>query len=504
VLFRSTSFQAFSPSQTTSPVIITGLTNGTTYTIELKAVNILGASIASESIDVFLPAVNNGSLLFNGTQHLSISTGVPLTNGNFTVEWYQYWNSTPSSSQTNMFSATAVNDQLLIYQNSPSQWQWQVYGIGGANTNNFATSQTFGQWYYMIYSINSSFQYTMYQNGIRSSSGLQTYSNTTSPSDFTLSVITTMIGQNFQGYITNFRVITGKNIYNPTQSAIPQSITNLTNVSGTQLLLNTFNNSNYLQDSSSNDFTISVVGTDAVLSTPETPFGTSIDRTQFNSLLFPTNSYFIMSPGISFGTNTTPFTVESWFYVNYDPSYPIVLLGSGGTGTDGYAPYPNNGLTFKSSGPTSWRIDSSGTASQDFYFPTFLKNTWYYIAVSRDTLGYVQMWVGTTPNGSATSSISGRQLLNSSAWNLTSATLLIGAWTNTQSFNDNTYVNNLRVTNTNLYNTSLSTIPVPSANLTNITGTQLLINNGAFVDASGNQTLTKVSGVSSSLAQPFS
>ena len=45
-----TSYTAFSPSDTTTPVVIPGLTNGTSYTITLKAVNTAGESVASSSV----------------------------------------------------------------------------------------------------------------------------------------------------------------------------------------------------------------------------------------------------------------------------------------------------------------------------------------------------------------------------------------------------------------------------------------------------------------------
>ena len=43
-------FTAFSPAITTSPVVITGLTNGTTYQVKLKAVNSVGTSNASDAV----------------------------------------------------------------------------------------------------------------------------------------------------------------------------------------------------------------------------------------------------------------------------------------------------------------------------------------------------------------------------------------------------------------------------------------------------------------------
>lgn len=50
-------FTAFSPAQTISPVQISGLTNSTTYTVQLKAVNANGVSPASTSVSV-TPTVN--------------------------------------------------------------------------------------------------------------------------------------------------------------------------------------------------------------------------------------------------------------------------------------------------------------------------------------------------------------------------------------------------------------------------------------------------------------
>jgi titin len=54
-------FTAFSPAQTTSPVTITGLTNGTAYTIKLKTVTAFGVSDASESVSVTPAPVVSGS-----------------------------------------------------------------------------------------------------------------------------------------------------------------------------------------------------------------------------------------------------------------------------------------------------------------------------------------------------------------------------------------------------------------------------------------------------------
>lgn len=210
-----------------------------------------------------------------------------------------------------------------------------------------------------------------------------------------------------------------------------------------------------------------------------------------------------MSPGITFGTNTTPFTVEVWMNTSVGLNGTGCLLGSGGTGTDGFSPYPSAGLTICNTSTTSWKVDSSGTAAQSFTLEEMSVGQWYYFAVTRDTSGYIQMWLGSAASGTATASTSGRQLLNTTNWDLVAPTLLIGAWTNTNRYNQGLLVNNLRVTNTNRFATTATTLAIPSTALTAIAGTQLLINNGEFIDQSANQTLTTVGTPTASTLSPF-
>jgi titin len=67
-----TNYTALSPADSSSPVTISGLTNGTAYTIYLKAVNSAGDSLASSSVSVtpvdnVSPTLNGAVLAANGT-----------------------------------------------------------------------------------------------------------------------------------------------------------------------------------------------------------------------------------------------------------------------------------------------------------------------------------------------------------------------------------------------------------------------------------------------------
>jgi hypothetical protein len=62
-LNNGTTWTAFSPADTTSPVTITGLTNGTTYNVRLRAVSTI-AGAASASVTVALPVITPPPIIF--------------------------------------------------------------------------------------------------------------------------------------------------------------------------------------------------------------------------------------------------------------------------------------------------------------------------------------------------------------------------------------------------------------------------------------------------------
>jgi len=229
--------------------------------------------------------------------------------------------------------------------------------------------------------------------------------------------------------------------------------------------------------------------------TPPIPPSTS------NSLFFDgSNNYLTMSPGITFGSQTTPFTIECWFYSTVPPASNQICIigGAGGSSTNSITLYSNlNNSIFT--------LDSQGAANAPFTLPfTITQNVWYYIAVTRDTNSYIQLWIGTNTSGIATASTTTLAQYTTSGWNLNTASTYIGRWLNgVNPYNNGVYINNLRVTNTNLFTTSNPTIPVPTSNFTAITGTELLINTGSAIDQSNTQTITTIGSVPDSSLSPF-
>lgn len=83
-----TNFIAFSPAVTTSPLTISGLTNGTTYNIYLKAVNNVGDGTASASVSVTptSPAVSSSSST-SSSPASSFELTTKSSKGKMVVTW---------------------------------------------------------------------------------------------------------------------------------------------------------------------------------------------------------------------------------------------------------------------------------------------------------------------------------------------------------------------------------------------------------------------------------
>jgi len=108
---------ALDPAQPNSPVTITGLTNGTTYSITLKAINSVGDSVASASVAVTLrwavDCSQNSYIFTTQAQVDAVLQDCDSVVGGLTVE-----NSTDITNLDGLAKLNSVGDELYIGNNA--------------------------------------------------------------------------------------------------------------------------------------------------------------------------------------------------------------------------------------------------------------------------------------------------------------------------------------------------------------------------------------------------
>lgn len=115
-----TTFTAFSPAQTTSPVTITGLTNGTAYNIYLKAVNAVGDGAASSAISVTPVApVESSAPVTSGSSTQVLEINNQVLNGKTIITW---------NNDTDLF--------LTIYNKTTKKFSSKLLAGGSAVVSN--------------------------------------------------------------------------------------------------------------------------------------------------------------------------------------------------------------------------------------------------------------------------------------------------------------------------------------------------------------------------------
>lgn len=106
-------FNAFSPVQTVSPITITGLTTNTSYTVNLKAVNTIGASVASSPLSVTTASIPGApTLVFSSSGNTLVYIYFTLGANSSGVTNYTY--STDGGSTFTPFSPAIITSPVTI------------------------------------------------------------------------------------------------------------------------------------------------------------------------------------------------------------------------------------------------------------------------------------------------------------------------------------------------------------------------------------------------------
>jgi len=203
----------------------------------------------------------SGSAKFNGSsQYLSLASNAAFAFGtsDFTIETWIY----PNSLSGRLWFFDSNTDNVDLNGNGGIFY----FGSGGIYSSATNTVISVGAWRHIAL-VRASGTITLYVNGVSVMSQAGIGYNSASNRGIEIAYSSSQGNGYFDGYISNFRVVKGTAVYTSTFT-VPTNP--LTAISGTQLLLNTTNDVNFLKDSSTNNLTI--INNGAVTSNTLNPF----------------------------------------------------------------------------------------------------------------------------------------------------------------------------------------------------------------------------------------
>jgi len=384
-----------------------------------------------------------------------------IGTGDFTIEFWMYCvdDSTYGSSA---FAGLTGAGTLTVSMSGGSSNARQPYLEFGGTSTAFGTLYGYlNKWTHIAYVRRSGFV-TVYQNGVATSAPVSRTQSFPNCANLYLARLPTDTAQDFRGYMSNYR-ITKAAVYS---SNFTPSTTPLVPVSNTVLL--TFQDNRFV-DNSALRATVTPAGTASVQAfSPFVP--AYITPTTYSNWFDGTGDYLTWS-GSTVGAGE--FTFECWFNsTNFGASQ--TLFGPNGT--------TNGGFGINVSSSTSISIDRYGVSADNFTVPTMSTNTWYYIVVVRNSSNVTTVFLNGIRSSTGTATIA-YTFGNVGAIGYTSSAVnryFFGA------------ISNARYVNTAIYDPTQTTINIPTAPLTAISGTQLLTcQSSTLIDNSTNNfTLT--------------
>ena len=137
--FNNSTWTAFSPADTTSPVVITGLTNGTAYTVYLRAVNSVGPGTASASASGTprtTPGAPTIGTITPGNGQLSVAFTAPASNGGSAITDYK-WSVDGTSYTTRAGTASPI---VITGLSNGTAYTVRIRAVNAAGDGTVATA----------------------------------------------------------------------------------------------------------------------------------------------------------------------------------------------------------------------------------------------------------------------------------------------------------------------------------------------------------------------------
>jgi hypothetical protein len=444
--------------------------NGNTTQGTFSPFSQTGWSNSFDGTDDYLTTPNNAAVNFS--------------NSNFTIEGWYYANTTAQMGYVERRSQTFVAGD------------WVVFVLNGAilfyardfDQNNpilASNARAINEWVHFAIVRNGS-AFTLYINGTSAA----TYTSSTSFSDNGLGLT---IGRDngtgssagrffFNGYISNLRIVKGTAVYTSNFTVPTSPLTAITNTS----LLTC--QSNRFIDNSTNNFTVTPFnGVSVQAFSPFNPTAAWSAATNGGSGYFDGSGDMLQTPSITIGTSN--FCFECWLY-------PTATQGSN---TGIFVANTNNGLQcsyYDATSPGGLGIAQKGVAWQIFNNNGIkpIINQWNHVAFVRSGTGTNQTSIF----------LNGTRIVNGTVSYNYAASQYQLSTTNAAGTVFQGYIANARLTIASTpYDATQSTITIPTAPLTAITNTSLLLNftNAGIYDATAKNDLETVGNAQISTTQ---
>lgn len=435
----------------------------------------------------YSPTTNGGSMYFDGnSDFIRVTTNTAYNtlpaSGFFTIEGWYY------------FSDVTINQQIIFTQRDFSSYQYVPYLIWTSssglviyvssdngswniqNANSLTTGLSSNQWYHFAYT-RSGNTFRFFVNGVQTYtfSSSAAFSNT---GTFNQGMSPGETNTVFKGYVSDVRFLNGVCLYSsnfyPGSTPFTSSVTVGSTTYKPAILLT--GTGSGVPDASRN------VDLETVADAKVTNFS-PYNGSYYSNYFDGTGDYLSFTGTNILPTGTEDFTVDLWFYRDKAFSAGGDFLTTASTNS-GFNLYLNTTAS-------TIRLSTYNVASIiEYSYSSLLTGTWYHLAISRSGSNIGMFINGTrvafTSSGSNSFANPGTSYIGSTGFG--------------------GYISNARVVRgSSLYNPTLTTLTVPTAPLTAVSGTSLLTcQSNKFVDNSiNNVSITRNGDTKVATQNPF-
>jgi hypothetical protein len=436
-----------------------------------------------------------GNYFSGSSQYLSVadSTAFTMGTGDFTVEYWVYWNGTSSTFRAYGQVDSGGSSASISIRGGIDASNKVINGAFSGTTDYLCTSTASlvaNTWNHIAFVRDGPTLRQYINGGQDGTASISTASVNDSSSQFAIGRAGEFNGNYFGGYISNFRLVKGRCVY-PSGTSFTPPTSPLTRTTGgtnppqgteTSLLTcqsNRFLDSNGPNTPASSPLTITVNGSPSVQAfSPFNPSASWSAATYGGSGYFDgTGDSLSAASNAAFAMGTGDFSIECWIYF-------LGTARGGGASGEFFGSTTTGSIVLRYLSGTL-ALSRVGTADDMSASVTLTTGQWYHICATR---------TGTTGG----LYLNGDRVATNSSYTASYAQGEMQCISGT-----NGYFSSCRlVKGSNPYGTG-STITLPTAPLTAITNTSLLLNytNAGIYDATSKNDLETVGNAQISTAQ---